>query len=413
MENLQPKLRFPEFKDDWSNSEINNILNYVDYRGKTPEKVENGILLITAKNIKFGYIDYEVSKEYINPKDYNEVMRRGLPKKGDILITTEAPLGNVAQIDNENIALAQRVIKYSAKEKTIINNDFIKHIFLSDTFQKKLLEKASGSTALGIKGKELHKLNLSYPTLQEQTKIADFLGAVDKQLDILNQKKEKLNLYKKGVMQQLFSQQLRFKDDNGNNFPDWEEKRLLDFENLIHGDGDWILAKDIDSEGNINVIQLGNIGKGNFIDKDYKKITIETFNEIKGTPIKKGDLLINRMLNNYKLHSCLFPYNGDYITSVDVCWIRENNYFNNYFLKSLFSWEKSQEIFVSLSSGSGRIRISKKNLFERFVFKLPSIEEQTKIANLLSAIDTQIEAVENQITKTETYKKGLLQQMFV
>ncbi len=118
MENLQPKSRFPEFKDDWSNSEINNILNYVDYRGKTPEKVENGILLITAKNIKFGYIDYEVSKEYINPKDYNEVMRRGLPKKGDILITTEAPLGNVAQIDNENIALAQRVIKYSAKEKT-------------------------------------------------------------------------------------------------------------------------------------------------------------------------------------------------------------------------------------------------------------------------------------------------------
>ncbi len=259
----------------------------------------------------------------------------------------------------------------------------------------------------------MHKLNLSYPTLQEQTKIADFLGAVDKQLDILNQKKEKLNTYKKGVMQQLFAQQLRFKDDNGNNYPDWQEKKLIDFKNLIHGDGDWILAKDIESEGSVNVIQLGNIGNGNFIDKDYKKITTETFNEIKGTPIKKGDFLINRMLNNYKLHSCIFPYDGDYITSVDVCWIRENKYFNNYFLKSLFSWKKSQEIFVSLSSGSGRIRISKKNLFERYVFKLPSIDEQNKIANFLSAIDKQIEAVENQITKTETYKKGLLQQMFV
>lgn len=413
MENLQPKLRFPEFKDDWSNSEINNILNYVDYRGKTPEKVENGILLITAKNIKFGYIDYEVSKEYINPKDYNEVMRRGLPKKGDILITTEAPLGNVAQIDNENIALAQRVIKYSAKEKTIINNDFIKHIFLSDTFQKKLLEKASGSTALGIKGKELHKLNLSYPTLQEQTKIADFLGAVDKQLDILNQKKEKLNTYKKGVMQQLFAQQLRFKDDNGNNYPDWQEKTLGEIGNSFNGlTGK--TAKDF-GEGK-KYIQYKQIFDKPYID----------FNDCGFV-----NIIENEKQNECKIGDVFFTVSSETKEEIAMSSVIESSvdfpvYLNSFcfgirfkenvlipkFSRFYFRNEIFRKSVIVLAQGSTRFNLSKVN-FMKLAITIPSIEEQTKIANFLSAIDKQIEAVENQITKTETYKKGLLQQMFV
>ncbi|MDM1407443.1 restriction endonuclease subunit S [Myroides sp. DF42-4-2] len=408
MENLQPKLRFPEFREDWKLFKINDVGLVIT--GTTPstsvKEYYNG------SNLFLSPADIDDNRFVYNTKttlsDLGFSKTRKLKPNSIAFVCIGSTIGKIAQVKKE-FSTNQQI--NSIEFKNDFNEDFSYYTLLKESSKIKLM--AGVQTVPQINKTEFSKIKISYPTLQEQTKIADFLGAVDKQLDILNQKKEKLNLYKKGTMQQLFAQQIRFKDDNGNDFPDWEEKRLLDFENLIHGDGDWILAKDIDSEGNINVIQLGNIGKGNFIDKDYKKITIETFNEIKGTPIKKGDLLINRMLNNYKLHSCLFPYNGDYITSVDVCWIRENIYFNNYFLKSLFSWEKSQEIFVSLSSGSGRIRISKKNLFERFVFKLPSIEEQTKIANFLSAIDTQIEAVENQITKTETYKKGLLQQMFV
>lgn len=141
--------------------------------------MENGIYLVTAKNIKRGFIDYEVSKEYISENDYDEVMRRGLPKIGDVLITTEAPCGNIAQIDNENIALAQRVIKYRSKDNNVLSNDFLKHYLLGDDFQRLLLQSATGGTVKGIKGSTLHKLCIPIPPLTEQQKIVNILDKFD------------------------------------------------------------------------------------------------------------------------------------------------------------------------------------------------------------------------------------------
>ncbi|MGD2903596.1 restriction endonuclease subunit S, partial [Escherichia coli] len=106
-------LSFDESSVEWKT--LLEACDYVDYRGKTPKKTQSGIFLVTAKNIRMGYIDYHASQEFISEEDYAIVMRRGLPKKGDVLITTEAPCGFVAQVNRENIALAQRVIKYRSK----------------------------------------------------------------------------------------------------------------------------------------------------------------------------------------------------------------------------------------------------------------------------------------------------------
>jgi type I restriction enzyme S subunit len=198
-----PKLRFKEFKGKWEVKRIEEVTSYVDYRGKTPTKTNEGILLVTAKNIRFGYIDYEVSKEYVAEKDYSDVMRRGKPLLGDVLITTEAPLGNVATVDRENIALAQRVIKLRGN-KGVMQNIFLKYKLLSPNFQNTLNTKATGGTAKDIKGSVLHKIEIAFPTFQEQTKIADFLMAVDEKIAQLTQKCELLARYKKGVMQQIF-----------------------------------------------------------------------------------------------------------------------------------------------------------------------------------------------------------------
>ena len=116
---------------------INEVCDYVDYRGKTPQKTKEGIFLVTAKNIRFGNIDYEASKEYISPDDYDEVMRRGKPEVGDVLFTTEAPCGFVAQVDRVDIALAQRVIKYRG-HAGVIDNSYLKYVFLGKKFQTKL-----------------------------------------------------------------------------------------------------------------------------------------------------------------------------------------------------------------------------------------------------------------------------------
>jgi type I restriction enzyme S subunit len=189
---------FPE----WEDSTLEKECDYVDYRGKTPKKVSTGIFLVTAKNIKLGYIDYECSKEYIAENDYNEVMHRGKVKLGDVLITTEAPCGNVAQIDNENVALAQRVIKYSSKGR--LNNTFLKYYFLSDLFRTIINEKATGSTVKGIKGSVLHKQKVIVPSLEEQQKIADCLS----NLDSLIQNQQKVvttwQQRKKALLQQMF-----------------------------------------------------------------------------------------------------------------------------------------------------------------------------------------------------------------
>jgi len=169
-------LSFDESEVEWKT--LLEACDYVDYRGKTPTKTESGIFLVTAKNIRMGYIDYKASQEFISEVGYAVVMRRGLPKKGDVLITTEAPCGFVAQVDRENIALAQRVIKYRSKN-TQLSNTFLKHYLLGSQFQGELMRAATGSTVKGIKGSKLHQLKIPIPSEAEQARIVAILDKFD------------------------------------------------------------------------------------------------------------------------------------------------------------------------------------------------------------------------------------------
>ncbi len=169
-------LSFDESSVEWKT--LLEACDYVDYRGKPPKKTQSGIFLVTAKNIRMGYIDYHASQEFISEEDYAIVMRRGLPKKGDVLITTEAPCGFVAQVNRENIALAQRVIKYRSKN-TQLSNSFLKHYLLGSQFQDKLMQAATGSTVKGIKGSRLHQLKIPIPSKVEQDRIVAILDKFD------------------------------------------------------------------------------------------------------------------------------------------------------------------------------------------------------------------------------------------
>jgi type I restriction enzyme, S subunit len=331
---------------------------------------------------------------------------------GDLIMITTADCGLTGVFRKQKIEYiaSAYAVKISLKEKT--SPFYFKYFFQTDVAKRAIRGMIRKATVANLPASDIIKIKLHLPSLPEQQKIASFLSAVDKKLQQLTKKKKLLEEYKKGVMQKIFSQELRLKDEFGNNYPDWEEKRLVDFENLEHGDGDWILSKDISKNGNYKIIQLGNIGFGEYINKKLKTISKEKFIELNGTPINRGDLLINRMVDN-NINACIFDKEGEFITSVDVCWIRLNNYFNNYFLMSLIILNNNQNKLLSLSSGSGRVRISKKNLFEKFSFKLPSLKEQQKIANFLSSLDSKIDLVSTQIENTKAFKKGLLQQMFV
>jgi len=157
----------------------------IDYRGKTPEKVEDGVLLVTARNIRDGALNYEASTEFVRSDEYEDTMRRGKPRIGDVLFTTEAPLGEVANVNREDIALAQRVVKFRGLED-VLDNYFLKYWLMGDVAQSALAMLATGSTAEGIKASKFGQIPLAVPPMVEQRKIVAYLDvrrdAVDNML---------------------------------------------------------------------------------------------------------------------------------------------------------------------------------------------------------------------------------------
>lgn len=174
-----------------------------DYRGKTPEKTDDGVFLVTARNVRMGYIDYESSQEFVAVEEYDEIMRRGLPKLGDILFTTEAPLGNVALVDREDIALAQRIIRFRMRRDSF-DSRFTLYAMLADYFQSQLKSLSTGSTAEGLKASKLSVLRLIAPPVAEQQLIAAFLdkecGYMDGLLAITETVIERLKEFRQSLI---------------------------------------------------------------------------------------------------------------------------------------------------------------------------------------------------------------------
>lgn len=148
-----------DIPDSWCWCRLNDLYNFIDYRGKTPTKISTGIPLITAKNVKFGYNDYSI-REYISEDEFLNRQSRGVPRKGDILFTTEAPLGNVSLADLKIFSAGQRIITFQAYDEKSINNQLMMFFFLSESFQKMLIENKTGTTVAGIKAEKLKKLKL-------------------------------------------------------------------------------------------------------------------------------------------------------------------------------------------------------------------------------------------------------------
>ena len=201
-----------EIPEGWEVVPMIKYASRVDYRGKTPEKVDSGIILVTTKNIKGGRIDYDISKEFVLEKDYAAIMSRGLPKIGDILFTMEAPLGMAAVVDNTDVAIAQRIIKFHFDDK-VFNSYFVNQSIQSEYFQKILQREATGSTAQGIKASKLHKLKIIKPPLKEQIEIVSAIENISSKISTaitLKEKEiEKLREYKSVLINEAVSGKIK------------------------------------------------------------------------------------------------------------------------------------------------------------------------------------------------------------
>ena len=199
--------------DDWESCELNDFVNFIDYRGRTPVKTDSGVRLITAKNIKLGHLQVK-PEEFIAEDNYESWMTRGIPNFGDIIFTTEAPLAHIAQVNtDEKLAFAQRVIVMQP-EPLKINQTFLKYLLLSNPIRNKILAQGTGATVLGIKSRLLKKIRISFPkSIKGQEKIVktlDNLSAETKKLEaIYTQKIADLEEMKKSILQTAFSGELK------------------------------------------------------------------------------------------------------------------------------------------------------------------------------------------------------------
>ena len=309
------------------------------------------------------------------------------------LVSKEYPVFNTK--DNYNLYL---LVEYLNSSRNFLN--FCKA-------QKK------GGTRTRLYFKVLKDFKLNMPSFPEQQKIAEFLSTID---TVIAKQKETVSAWeerKKGVMQKLFSQEVRFKADDGSDFPEWEEKSYLSICNVF-ADGDWIESKD-QSDSGIRLIQTGNIGNGVFIDKDDKKkyISKETFDRLKCNEVFEGDILISR-LPSPAGRACIVPkLNERMITAVDCTIVRTDKsiILHDYCVQFMQS-SKHFYYVASMMAGGTRQRISRKNLEDELI-SVPCLEEQQKIADCLSSLDEVIEKQKATLAAWEELKKGLLQQMFV
>jgi restriction endonuclease S subunit len=197
VENYKPTI---SINPDWEMSSLDELCDFIDYRGKTPTKTESGIRLITAKNVRKGYINIE-PQEFIGFDDYDGVMTRGIPLKGDVLFTTEAPLGNVALLDfEEKISLAQRIILLRPKNCNNLLSKFLVHILLDPLTQQRIESYATGSTVLGIKQSNLRELQVSLPSLKEQTQIVD---RIEQEQELVNANKKLIAIFEQKIKDKI------------------------------------------------------------------------------------------------------------------------------------------------------------------------------------------------------------------
>lgn len=203
---------FSNPNDDWEFCNLNTYIKFIDYRGRTPIKTEKGMKLITAKNVKLGYLQIH-PEEFVDPKIYEKWMVRGIPNKGDVLFTTEAPLANVAQLDtNEKVVFAQRIIILQP-DINKIDQTFLKYLLLSNPIRQRILEKGTGATAQGIKSSLLKKIQIYFPnSITEQREIVKKLNELSEQTkkleDIYKQKLIDLEELKKSILNEAFAGRL-------------------------------------------------------------------------------------------------------------------------------------------------------------------------------------------------------------
>ncbi|WP_154859686.1 restriction endonuclease subunit S [Cyclobacterium xiamenense] len=425
--NLIPDLRFPEFNENWNQKRFEEIYSFKTTNSYSRDNLnyENG----TVKNIHYGDIHtkfnslFDITEElvpYINEEiDISRISEDSYLQEGDLIIADASEDYNdigkaieVFNLNNERVVAGLHTF-LARKESSEVIKGFASFLMKTRMVRLAVMKIAQGTKVLGISTGRLAQIPLLIPQPEEQEKITSFLSAVDVRIQLLQKKKAKLEEYKKGVMQKLFSQEIRFKDHNGNDFPDWEEKKLgkigATFNGLTgktkvdFGEGmPYVQYMQIFSNSKINVQEFGFVRVDENENQNKVQYGDVFFTTSSETPNEIGtaSVMLEEVGDVY-LNSFCFGFRPNSLTELVP-----------QFSRYLFRSELFRREVIKLAQGSTRFNMSKVELMKLPVL-LPKEEEQNKIADFLTSLDDSIESIGVEIEGSIEYKKGLLQKMFV
>jgi type I restriction enzyme S subunit len=395
-----PELRFPQFAEEWNEKKFGKLYTFKPTNSFSRDMLnyESGSL----KNIHYGDIHtkfsllFDIEKEEV-PFVNSNIKITGIAddnyvQEGDLILADASEDYNdigksieIVNLNNEKVLSGLHTI-LSRRKTNELAPGFMAFLMKSYKVRLEIMRIAQGTKVLGLSSKRLAEIPLWTPKKEEQKKIATFLTAIDKRISLLTQQKEQLELYKKGLMQKIFSRELRFKDENGKDFPEWEEKRL----------GEIALKKASNISAN-NLI--GNSGKYKIYGATGFLQLVDFYKEKEAyISIIKDGAGVGRLF--------LCEAKTSVLGTLDVINTKDNNdLLFLYFLLSTID-------FTKFITGSTIPHIYFKD-YSKVKLKVPTIDEQKKIASYLTAINRQIENVISLIDDSINYKKGLLQKLFI
>ena len=418
---VAPKLRFKEFDGDWTSKQLGKIIGISSASRVFKEQwQDSGVPFFRTSDVVSIFKNKENEKAYISLELFEELAKKsGKIKQGDLLVTGGGTIGIPYLVPNDQPLYFKDADLLWMKSSGIVEGSFLYNFFISPKFREYLKSISHTGTISHFTIEQAKATPFGFPSKEEQTKIASFLSNVDEKISQLTQKHELLSQYKQGMMQKLFSQQIRFKADDGGEFGEWEEKTLIDSVDtnikwsFTGGPFGSNLKSEDYTELGIRIIQLQNIGDGAFLN-DYKIYTSpEKANELLSCNIYPDEILISKM-GDPVARCCIVPKHHDrYVMCSDgIRLVVDKQNYSSIFMFYQINYQDFRQSASDVSTGSTRKRIGLSDL-KQLPIKVPCLEEQTKIANFLSAIDQKIEVVAQQIEQAKTWKKGLLQQMFV
>jgi len=402
MKTNTPKLRFKEFTDEWQEKKLGEITSIFDGTHQTPDYVKTGIPFYSVEHITSG--NFKDTK-FVSEEVYEQECRRVKIERDDILMTRIGDIGTSKYISWNPVA-SYYVSLALIKKTSPLNMKFLDQYIKTNTFQHRLWQRTIHvAFPKKINLGEIGDCEISIPDADEQEKIADFLTVVDEKINKLEEKKKRFEKYKKGLMQAIFSQKIRFKRQDGSDFPDWEEKKLGEIVRMS-------TAPYVDFDRNIQqgyyLIDMGSVLASGKLSANKRTISSNNI-------LKRGELVMpNRDIGHGDIIGKVAEIDQDnkYVLGNNMfCLCAKENVFSRYLFYAINSQDINREMRKK-SNGTSQLQLIRKDVDSQKI-PLPNIEEQEKIAKFLTSLDNKVDLINKELEQAKLFKKSLLQQMFV